>query len=103
MRDSERFRTIKAPPMRRFLCSGVVFVAVFWLLPSSEEASPVYSRRTNKECTFCHPPTNYNLTEAGKYYQEHKTLNGYQPKDEKKADPKKDPAKKPDPGGKGVQ
>lgn len=65
-------------------CAGIA-AAILWLSPSSGVASPEYSRRTQKECNYCHPPTNYTLTEAGKYYQEHKTLKGYQPK----AEPKK--------------
>lgn len=41
-------------------------------------AKPDYSRRTKKECTFCHPPDSWNLTDAGKYYKEHHySLDGY--------------------------
>lgn len=65
------------------LCAGVA-AAIFWICPSASLASPEYSRRTQKECSYCHPPSNYTLTEAGKYYQAHKTLKGYQPKVEPK-------------------
>lgn len=78
--------------MRSSLVGAAVFLATLWLLPTKSVGSPVYSRRTNKDCTYCHPPTNYNLTDAGKYYQEHKTLNGYQ-------EPKKDVPKKTDTTG----
>jgi hypothetical protein len=74
----------------RALLFAVAPLVFIWLLPTGTAGSPVYSRRTDKDCTYCHPPTNYNLTDAGKYYQQHKTLKGYQPKqDQKKDAPKK--------------
>lgn len=75
--------------MRSLLVAGLAFLAIYWFLPTESAGSPVYSRRTQKDCTYCHPPGNYNLTEAGKYYQEHKTLKGYQER-------KKDETKKSD-------
>jgi hypothetical protein len=43
-------------------------------------AKPEYTRRTTKDCSFCHAPGSYNLNEAGKYYFEHKhSLKGYEP------------------------
>lgn len=74
--------------MRPFLFAAAVLVATLCLVPREASTSPVYSRRTNKDCNYCHPPNSYNLNDAGKYYQEHKSLNGYQPKDApKKSDP----------------
>lgn len=66
--------------MRHLILSASFAAAIMWLLPSKTAASPEYSRRTQKECNYCHPPANYTLTDAGKYYQAHKTLKGYQPK-----------------------
>ncbi len=44
------------------------------------QAKPEYTRRTKKDCTFCHPPGGYTLTDAGKYYRDHgHSLDGYQP------------------------
>jgi hypothetical protein len=43
-------------------------------------AKPEYTRRTQKECAFCHPPGGYTLNDAGKYYRDHRTLEGYKPK-----------------------
>ena len=41
-------------------------------------ARPEYTRRTSKDCAFCHVPPGYNLNEAGKYYAEHQhSLKGY--------------------------
>ncbi len=47
-----------------------------------------YTKTTKKACLYCHAknePANKdamgkNLTEAGKYYQEHKNLDGYKGK-----------------------
>jgi hypothetical protein len=58
-------------------------------------ASPEYARRTQKDCSYCHPPKNYTLTDAGKYYQAHrKSLQGYVPK-------ASTPQARPDPNAKG--
>ena len=50
-------------------------------------SKPEYTRRTNKECDFCHPPHSRELNEAGRYYRDHnKSLQGYKPpKDSKKS------------------
>jgi hypothetical protein len=54
------------------------------------EARPDFSRRTGKECSFCHPPGSWNLNDAGKYYFEHKhSLQGYVPPAPAKSDEKK--------------
>jgi hypothetical protein len=47
---------------------------------SPSAAKPEYTRRTRKECAFCHPPGGYKLNEAGKYYRDHRTLDGYKEK-----------------------
>ena len=38
-----------------------------------------FAKETGKKCTYCHvdPKTPKNLTDAGKYYKEHKSLDGY--------------------------
>ena len=57
-------------------------------------AKPEYTRRTGKDCEFCHPPDSRKLTRAGEYFRDHgDSLKGYQPpeQDKKKADGK--PAK----------
>jgi hypothetical protein len=47
---------------------------VSWGLPKQE-----FSKKEGKPCTFCHPAGKFKeLTEAGKYYKEHKySLEGY--------------------------
>ncbi len=46
-----------------------------------------YAKSTKKQCVFCHEKVSAdkdvmtkNLTEAGKYYAEHKSLDGYKGK-----------------------
>ena len=44
-------------------------------------ATPEYTKKENKPCTFCHPAVGKpDLNEAGKYYKEHHTLDGYKEK-----------------------
>ena len=46
----------------------------------SSPAKPDYTRRTGKDCEFCHPPNSRKLNEAGEYYRDHhNSLKGYQP------------------------
>ena len=64
------------------------------LLPQDTAAKPDYTRRTRKDCEFCHPPNSRLLNEAGKYYQEHKnSMEGYKPKEEAPKEAKQAPAK----------
>ena len=59
---------------------GIVAAGLFFSAATSW-AVPEFARKTKKECSFCHPPDSWNLTEAGKYYREHKySLEGYKPK-----------------------
>jgi hypothetical protein len=64
-----------------------------FLIPATALATPEYSRRTGKECNYCHPPNNFHLNEAGKYYKDHgKSLRGYVPSNgATKAAPPKNP------------
>jgi hypothetical protein len=50
-------------------------------------AKPDYTKATKRACLYCHAKQsadkdemNKNLTAAGKYYHEHKSLDGYQEK-----------------------
>jgi hypothetical protein len=57
-----------------------IFFGAFFFSSSSVVAKPEYSRRTEKECSFCHPAGSFNLNDAGKYYLDHKySLKGYVP------------------------
>jgi len=65
--------------MGKFILSAAVFAAILYLIPTASFATPEYSRRSDKECNYCHPAKGYTLTDAGKYYKDHKTLKGYVP------------------------
>jgi len=46
--------------------------------PRRASAKPEYTRKTSKDCSFCHQPPGYNLNDAGKYYADHNhSLKGY--------------------------
>jgi len=66
----------------RLLAPGLIFVAGVLLSVKISPAKPDYTRRTSKDCEFCHPPNSRSLNDAGRYYQEHKnSLAGYKPKE----------------------
>ncbi len=45
------------------------------------EAKPDYAKKEKKACGYCHTtPKGPALNDAGKYYKEKKTLEGYVPK-----------------------
>ena len=58
----------------------LVLLAALFGAARSGSARPEYTRRTHKECAFCHPPGGYTLNDSGKYYRDHRTLEGYKPK-----------------------
>jgi len=63
-----------------------ILAAGFFFSATTTWAVPEFARKTKKECSFCHPPDSWNLTEAGKYYREHKySLEGYKPKTPEKS------------------
>ena len=63
-----------------------VMVGLMLLLDARvSTAKPEYTRRTKKDCQYCHPPNSFQLNDAGKYYQEHRTLDGYGPHTKPKA------------------
>jgi hypothetical protein len=78
--------------MRRLveiLVLTAVFGGAFFFSASTAVARPDYSRRTQKECNFCHPRDSWNLNDAGKYYRDHHySLQGYAPPAPAKPDTK---------------
>jgi hypothetical protein len=65
--------------MRQVSCV-VCVAATLLLFTALASAKPEYTRRTSKDCGFCHKPPGYNLNEAGKYYVDHShSLKGYTP------------------------
>jgi hypothetical protein len=68
------------PGMRRVALLASVLALLAVLATGTATAKPEYTRRTSKDCSFCHMPPGYNLNDAGKYYQEHQhSLKGYVP------------------------
>ena len=50
-------------------------------LRSFQLSKPIDAKKTGKSCIFCHTKVgSKELTEAGKYYKENGTLDGYKPK-----------------------
>jgi hypothetical protein len=48
--------------------------------PAVSTAKPEYSRRTKKECGFCHPKDSWDINEAGRYFRDHNhSLEGFKP------------------------
>jgi hypothetical protein len=69
--------------MRRFveaLTLAGIFCGAFFLSATNGVAKPDFSRRTKKECSYCHPAGSWTLNDAGQYYFDHKhSLEGYVP------------------------
>ena len=77
--------------LARLIAPLGILILGMMLVPESTPAKPDYTRRTKKDCEFCHPPNSRDINEAGKYYQEHKnSLEGYKPKEEARNEPAKD-------------
>ena len=52
----------------------------FLVCPTSSHGKPEYTKSTKKACAYCHVDQKAKpkeLTEAGKYFAEHKSLDGY--------------------------
>ncbi|HOK45697.1 MAG TPA: hypothetical protein PLA43_02535 [Bryobacteraceae bacterium] len=50
----------------------------FFFSATTSFATAEYTKKEKKPCTFCHVKANSaELNDAGKYYKEHKTLEGY--------------------------
>lgn len=65
-----------------FLTAGLLLSAKI------SRAKPEYTRRTHKDCEFCHPPDSRKLTPAGEYFRDYgDSLKGDRPpeQDNKKA------------------
>ncbi len=75
----------------RLIPSIAILAIALIFCTTSGSAKPEYTRRTKKDCEFCHPPNSRDLNDAGKYYQDHHdSLQGYVPPPDKQADKKKD-------------
>jgi hypothetical protein len=75
--------------MRTVRLLALLAFVVGTLATFNAAAKPEDAKKTGKACTYCHKDvkTPKELTAAGKYYKEKKTLEGYK-------EPAKEPAKK---------
>lgn len=67
--------------MSKLLKALVIAGANAMLLLPFAMATPEYTKKENKPCMFCHPSVGKpDLNDAGKYYKDHHTLEGYKEK-----------------------
>ena len=66
----------------KFVVPALVLAAGLLVNTTSSFAKPEDTKKTKKPCAFCHvqPKGGKDLTDAGKYYKEKKTLDGYEAK-----------------------
>ncbi len=72
----------------KVIIPAAVVLGGFIVCSTASYGKPEYTKSTKKACTFCHEKNvpndkdamNKNLTAAGKYYHEHKSLDGFQEK-----------------------
>ena len=62
---------------------AVILLGGFLVCTTTSYGKPEYTKSTKKACAYCHVDSKAKpkeLTEAGKYFSEHKSLDGYQDK-----------------------
>lgn len=86
--------------MRRLPIPIAILLGGLWINTIPLRAVPEYTDKEKEECAFCHPFGDlFALNDAGKYYAEHHSFEGYE--DAKPEAPKPEPPKpaapKPEP------
>jgi cytochrome c553 len=73
--------------LSKVLVPAAILLGAFLVSTTASLAKPEYTKAAGKPCVYCHAKVsadkaemNGNLTAAGKYYHEHKSLTGYQEK-----------------------
>ena len=67
--------------MKKVLRALLITGSVSLMFLPFAAGTPEYTKKENKACTFCHPSVGKpDLNDAGKYYKEHHTLEGYKEK-----------------------
>jgi len=59
---------------------AVIVLGGFLICSTASYGKPDYTKTTKKACTYCHVDAKAKpkeLTDAGKYFSEHKSLDGY--------------------------
>jgi hypothetical protein len=71
----------KENKVRNILKFLAIFGAVAVLFAPFAVGTPEFSKKENKQCLFCHTAVGKpDLNDAGKYYKDHKTLEGFKEK-----------------------
>lgn len=67
--------------LKKLLIPAGILCAGLMLSSSLTIAKPAYAKKENKKCIDCHVKSgSKELNDMGKYYHEHKTLEGYKAK-----------------------
>jgi hypothetical protein len=68
----------------KMVLPAAILLGGFLLCTTASYGTAEYAKNTKKSCTFCHEKVSAdkdamtkNLTDAGKFYKEKKTLDGY--------------------------
>jgi len=64
----------------KLIIPAIILLGGFVVCTTTSYGKPEYTKATKKACTYCHVDAQKapkELKDAGKYYQEHKTLDGY--------------------------
>jgi hypothetical protein len=68
----------------KLIVPAVILLGGFLVCSTASYGKQEYMKATKKQCVYCHAKVsadkdvmNKNLTDAGKYYAEHKSLDGY--------------------------
>jgi hypothetical protein len=67
----------------KVIAPAMIVLGGFLICTTASYGKKEYTAQTKKACTFCHVDAAKNpkdLKDAGKYFQEHKNLDGYQEK-----------------------
>ncbi len=67
----------------KYALPAVILLGGFLVSSTSSYGKPEFTKATKKACSFCHVDSKAKpkeLTEAGKYFKEHKSLEGYEKK-----------------------
>jgi hypothetical protein len=67
--------------LKKLLVPAGILCAGLMISSSLTVAKPAYAKKENKKCIDCHVKAgSKDLNDMGKYYQEHKSLEGYKAK-----------------------
>lgn len=67
----------------KLIIPAVILAGGFLFCSTATYGKPDYTKATKKACVYCHVDAQKapkEMKDAGKYYQEHKSLDGYQDK-----------------------